>query len=361
MVEYKYKQIATEIANAIATGKLKGKIPGERILAREYQVNVLTANKAVSSLVDSGLLERRRGLGTFTVEDDIQRQLALGLVGYSIEETFFKNFYYTSVLEGVQDVIQKFNCVLSYQKKGAFSHKNLFMGGLLVSGMFIFNPALEHKRELIELRDSLTPFILIGDTPEEELNCVDSDNLNDTKRGVNFLLSQGHKRILFLLYTKKHSAPIWRWRGYREALKENGIPYDPKLVFCLEKEISKKDRESFQSIFSSSPKPTAVFSTGYKPLSLFLGCLSQTKFKPWIRKLEVMLYDDDYDALSYLGRPYFVIQQPMREIGRMAARELVKLIQSGNKNRLVQINFPSKVVRKEVDTVGRVLKIEEVG
>jgi hypothetical protein len=61
----KYRMIANDLHQKIKVGKYLSKIPGERELAEIYNVHVLTANKAVSILVDEGILERSRGRGSF--------------------------------------------------------------------------------------------------------------------------------------------------------------------------------------------------------------------------------------------------------------------------------------------------------
>ena len=358
---YKYKEVAIDIANKIATGEFEAKMPGVRTLAEQYHVDIKTASKAVSHLIQAGLVERRRGLGAFVSRKDSGSQISLGVVGNPPGGEFFNNFYYGEVLEGIREVLAKSRSVLAYQEKSPdISYKSLFIGNLLVNGIFVFNPNIKQEKELLQLRSSLPPFILAGDTPEEDLNYVDSDNLGDTEKGVKFLLSRGHKRILFLNYSRKYSPPKWRWRGYKKAIKESGVQYDPALAFCFGKKISEEDEKKLQHLLtSSSLKPSAVFSAGYRQLDMFFAWLNQTQLKSLGESLEAMLYDDDNDALSYLGRPYFVIQQPMKQIGRTAALKLVEMVRSG-KNRDVKLNLPSTLVYKKVSLAGKITEIQEV-
>jgi len=357
---YKYKELAMDITDKIARGEFTVKIPGLRSLAEQYHVDIKTASKAVSHLIQAGLVERRRGLGTFVSTKDPGSQISLGVVGNPPEGDFFNNFYYGKVLEGIREVLAKLRSVLAYQEKSPdISYKSLFIGNLLVNGIFTFNPNIKQEKELLQLKSSLPPFILVGDTPDEDLNYVDSDNLGDTEKGVKFLLSRGHKRILFLNYSRKHSTPKWRWRGYKKALKESGVQYDPTLAFCFEEKISAKDEKKLQHLLTSSLKPSAVFSTSYRQLDMFLAWLNQTQLKSLGESLEVMLYDDDNDTLSYLGRPYFVIQQPMKQIGRTAALKLVEMVRSG-KNREVKLNLPSTLVYKKVSPAGKITEIQKV-
>lgn len=63
-----YVQIADDLRNKIYAGRFGDKLPGIRDLAQHYSINFKTANKAVSVLIDEGLLYRIRGKGTFVVD-----------------------------------------------------------------------------------------------------------------------------------------------------------------------------------------------------------------------------------------------------------------------------------------------------
>ena len=62
-----YIRIVQGIKDAIVNGKLKeeAKIPSTTYLAKEYQINILTVNKAINILVDEGLVYKKRGIGMF--------------------------------------------------------------------------------------------------------------------------------------------------------------------------------------------------------------------------------------------------------------------------------------------------------
>ena len=64
-LSYKFQRLRERIRQAIETGELAGKLPGERVLARRFKVNAKTLSKALTDLAAEGLLERNIGLGTF--------------------------------------------------------------------------------------------------------------------------------------------------------------------------------------------------------------------------------------------------------------------------------------------------------
>lgn len=66
-----YKQLVEQIRRAVASGRLDHgeQLPGSRTLAEDLQINLHTVNKAYQELVREGVLEQKRGVGTFVAED----------------------------------------------------------------------------------------------------------------------------------------------------------------------------------------------------------------------------------------------------------------------------------------------------
>jgi DNA-binding GntR family transcriptional regulator len=62
-----YKRIQEKIRAGIDAGELRtgNVVPSERELARIHDVSLMTARHALASLEREGLVERRRGVGTF--------------------------------------------------------------------------------------------------------------------------------------------------------------------------------------------------------------------------------------------------------------------------------------------------------
>lgn len=59
---------------------------------------------------------------------------------------------------------------------------------------------------------------------------VHTDNVTGAHDAVQYLISLGHRRILFLSGSLHMGVSRERLEGYRRALAKNGIPYDPDLV-----------------------------------------------------------------------------------------------------------------------------------
>ena len=70
-----YEQLMDQIKEDIVKGGYRGgeKLPSEIQLAKQNQVSVITARKAINELVAQGLVEKRQGKGTFVATPKIDR------------------------------------------------------------------------------------------------------------------------------------------------------------------------------------------------------------------------------------------------------------------------------------------------
>lgn len=80
-----YLQIADEVRTQIVTGALTD---GDRLTstteyATRYRINPATANKAITQLVDEGLVVKRRGIGMFVADGARKRLVAARRATYA--------------------------------------------------------------------------------------------------------------------------------------------------------------------------------------------------------------------------------------------------------------------------------------
>lgn len=64
-LSYKFQRLRERLRQAIVSGELSGKLPGERELAKRFKANPKTLSKALTDLAGEGLLDRSIGRGTY--------------------------------------------------------------------------------------------------------------------------------------------------------------------------------------------------------------------------------------------------------------------------------------------------------
>jgi GntR family transcriptional regulator len=78
-----YSKVEETIAEEVARGIFPpgDRLPSERELSERFQVSLITVRRAIQNLIQRGVLEIRRGLGTFVLLPQVEQQLT-NLTGF---------------------------------------------------------------------------------------------------------------------------------------------------------------------------------------------------------------------------------------------------------------------------------------
>jgi LacI family transcriptional regulator len=166
---------------------------------------------------------------------------------------------------------------------------------------------------------------------------------------VRHLIRLGHRRIAFfgdciLPDCSQDVGYSQKLAGYREALDEGGLPFDPGLV--INGDDSPSGGEScFQRMFlDQERRPSAIFCTGdFLAFGVMRGAYKMHLSIP--ADLCVFGFDNISDAAFY-NPSLSTVAQPIAEMGKEAFRRMLKVIdgQDVGSNRLV---FDTELVIRE--------------
>jgi LacI family transcriptional regulator len=186
------------------------------------------------------------------------------------------------------------------------------------------------------------PMVLIHRTPPRHLSipCVTVENKAASRNIVEHLIeSHGYRRIAFLRGPQEQEDAYWREMGYLEALESHGIPFDPTLVSAGEfnREVA---CQSIQNMLAAGIEFDAVFPSDDESAVGVLAALnSMGKRVP--EDIAVVGFDDERMS-PYLNPPLTTVRAPTEEVGRVAAQQLVSLIQTGQADELTLL--PTEIV-----------------
>jgi GntR family transcriptional regulator len=109
-----YEQVIEEIKKEIVRGELKpgAKLPSQRQLARKIDVNPNTVQRAYREMEQRGLVETKRGRGTFIKDDDqvmieIKKDMAETAVIDFIEQMISLGFKKENILKKVESRLKR--------------------------------------------------------------------------------------------------------------------------------------------------------------------------------------------------------------------------------------------------------------
>ncbi|MCD4720131.1 MAG: LacI family transcriptional regulator [Desulfobacula sp.] len=194
------------------------------------------------------------------------------------------------------------------------------------------------------LLDEGFPFVLLYSTVKTgPLSAVGIDNYQGGYRATEHLVKFGHERIGMVAGNFSISdRSLHRWYGYRQCLKNNGIPYDKDLLAQTDYSLT-GGRDSVKQLLSLQNPPTAVFcSNDYLAFGAMKGARELGLNLP--EDLSIVGFDDVQIA-SYVVPGLTTIHQPAYEMGKMGTKLLFQRIKGQAKP--VQLMMESSLIVRE--------------
>jgi LacI family transcriptional regulator len=260
------------------------------------------------------------------------------------------NPFFADLVRGIEDRIygheEGFNLILCNTDENA-DKERLYLDVLQekrIEGL-IMVPTGENAAYLEELVRSGLP-IVFADRFVEGL-AVDRVLVDNEDGGyvlVSHLVAGGHRHIGVLRAHLAANTLERRVDGYRRALGEAGIPYDPAQVISCRHSIEDAHQAGLR-ILDSKDRPTAVFCTNnYMTLGMVQAITDRGLRCP--QDIAVVGFDDFAWAASFSPR-LTALAQPAYALGQEAADILMKRIGQGALAAPVQKMLKGSLVIRE--------------
>ncbi|MFH0966013.1 MAG: GntR family transcriptional regulator, partial [Planctomycetota bacterium] len=194
-----FRQIADRLRMAIERGELTPgeKLPGERDLAKRFDVSKDTIRKALAVLTERGLLIRNAPRGTFVASPKIQRQTR-GERRYV--HAFLSGWaYFGEVLAGaVEELsVHGLHLIASDVSEVAITQAREFISGLSrdqVAGLLVYPfPRVEWHTYCRELAESDLPVVFVDKSLGLDVDSVLTDEQAGARLSVRHLMVLGHR------------------------------------------------------------------------------------------------------------------------------------------------------------------------
>lgn len=208
-------------------------------------------------------------------------------------------------------------------------------------GLLVFTDSLD-EQEIIRLHQAQFPLVLLhrSSPPGLHIPCVTVENKSGARKLVDYLIEKrGYRRIAFLAGPEGQEDSFWREMGYRESLAAHGISFDPALV-AVGGFDEHEAKWGAKMLLERGVKIDAIF-TGDDDSSI--GVLAYLK-EVGIRVPEDIAIAgfDDIPLARHLTPPLTTVRAPIEMAAREAVDQLVRLIRTGEAERLVLL--PTELV-----------------
>lgn len=180
---------------------------------------------------------------------------------------------------------------------------------------------------------------------------VSTDNERGAYELVCHLISLGHRRIAFIAPDIYHGLPHFvhvREKGYRLALEEHGISFDPSLVIKADFSME-SGYEAGRQILAMETRPDAVFCATDQ---IAVGCIHTFRDNGLKIPGDIAVAGFDNDEIAEICTPSLTtVAQPYYEIGCETVRLLTAMInEEMSVGRHIMIDYQLKI---RESTVGR--------
>lgn len=174
------------------------------------------------------------------------------------------NPFFAKLILGIEDIAKKNNFgVILYntnedpelEMQGHRMLNEKRVDGLLITSM------RTGKGPLISLQKKGIPFVLLNRYIENlKTDWVRSDNVYGAYTITLLLCSLGHKRILHITGSEEISSVKERITGYKKALIEHNIEFDPGLIYHCNLKLEDGYQCTKCAISEIKPLPSAIFA-----------------------------------------------------------------------------------------------------
>ncbi|WP_018693073.1 LacI family DNA-binding transcriptional regulator [Algicola sagamiensis] len=149
------------------------------------------------------------------------------------------------------------------------------------------------------------------------------DDLGAAKDMTRYLLDMGHRQIGFISGDLDHASSHERLNGYQEALQEEGLKADPKMVRSGQYSFESGKVEA-KTLLSTQPRPTAIFACNDEIAAGALFAATQLDIQV-PQELSIVGFEDSpfsrqtWPSLTTCAQPTF-------EIAQHATRSLIRQV-----------------------------------
>jgi|YelNatPaOPRAMG01_1025707.scaffolds.fasta_scaffold02505_22 LacI family transcriptional regulator len=218
---------------------------------------------------------------------------------------------YTILLGNTSESEEKETNYLEFFSRGP-------VDGVIISASRISN------EQIISLAEEGLPIVVINRVFEHpSISYVATDMVKGGYLATMHLIRLGHSKIALINGPHHSEAAEKRLEGYKMALREEGIDYNPELV-SYNVPIAESAYKEVIKLFYSKDPPTAIFA--YNDLMAF-GVINAAK-ELGIKipeELSIIGFDDIFFS-SFTDPPLTTIRQQKKDLGQKAVELLFKLM-----------------------------------
>ncbi len=251
------------------------------------------------------------------------------------------NSFYAKVVKGIEDAAEKagYRVLIgtNYDTEERESSYLTLVRNRLADGVILMRPSVSDE-ELAELAASFP--VVQCDCPSANKNIpfVSIDNRAAAREMTERLIACGHRKIALLMAEDGYPVARERQEGYRDALREAGIPFSEKLI--LHGNYGYRNAKEVVGAFLETERPDAIFALSDR---MAAGAMAAIRGMGLSVPADISLAGFDNIDLSYMmDPPLTTVSQNQYKMGELAMQKLLSMMRDGKKEKNAYIEYEIK-------------------
>jgi len=305
-----------------------------RDVAAAAGVSHQTVSRVINNRPDVAEATRRRVWQVIEELDYQPSAIARGLVSkrtytLGLITADFSDFFFTQVIVGAEVEARKhgyFFMLCSTERNPADEPDYLrLLTERQVDGILFARPSTEEdSRHIVSLIQQGVPLVTTAYwLSGEKLTVVDVDNVDGGLQATECLIGLGHRKIGMITGPAGWKSVNDRTEGYKLALERVGIPFDASLIEHGDWSYQ-SGYQAMGRLLAKALQITALFAQNDQMAIGAIRALREAGHR--IPDDVAVVGYDDIPAAAYCHPPLTTIRQPMQQVGEVATRLLIELI-----------------------------------
>lgn len=359
-MQKKYERIVAWVQEEITNGSLHrgDKLPSENNLMEHFSVSRQTVRRAMEALTEKGVVEGRRGSGTYVTVNT--RQYAGKEIRIAVMLTYVDTYIFPSIIKGIESVLSSEGCTLQIaMTDNAVEKERMLLKEFIhtqsVDGIIaetvksaLPNPNMELYREI----ENMGIPVLFVNSYYKELD-IPHISMDDRKAGylaAKHLAECGHTRIGGIFKADDGQGHL-RYAGYTDALMEQEIKIRGDQVIWIDSEELRTMGEESAKFLKRLKGCTACVcyndETAYKIVEIFRKAGHRVP-----EDLSVVGIDNSGLA-RFCPVPLTSVENPVEKLGRTAAERMTWKIFRNEEMETVEFE-PQLIMRNSVQVIHQI-------
>lgn len=354
-MQKKYERIVSWVQTEIENGALSrgDKLPSENELMERFRVSRQTVRRAMEELTEKGVVEGRRGSGTY-VTVNTRRYAAGKEIRIAVMLTYVDTYIFPSIIKGIESVLSSEGCTLQIaMTDNAVEKERMLLKEFIhtqsVDGIIaetvksaLPNPNMELYREI----ENMGIPVLFVNSYYKELD-IPHISMDDRKAGylaAKHLAECGHTRIGGIFKADDGQGHL-RYAGYTDALMEQD-----QVIWIDSEELRTMGEESAKFLKRLKGCTACVCyndETAYKIVEIFRKAGHRVP-----EDLSVVGIDNSGLA-KFCPVPLTSVENPVEKLGRTAAERMTWKIFRNEEMETVEFE-PQLIMRNSVQVIHQI-------